>query len=289
MIPSTHCCDEVGLIFLWKSSVGSDRAAPYAGRPQLYMNQLERFSCFIAWRRIGVWATSLSADRGLPIANSRANRVMHYIASIRTPCQTVPRLMPGRFYAFIAAAGLALGGCGLTPVHTVDAPSIPTPLIRKIPLTLGVHYASELRSSVAVIPEGTWLVGAPSIAAFDAALRGLFVDVVAIDKWPSIVEGSEVSGVLVPTLQNQRLTQWHVKTQLVYRIQLFSRTGEVLGDWSVSGVASRSQHDLALVQASSLLQDTLRSAAAALIASFFIDPQARSWLEANGVNPDAMR
>lgn len=254
------------------------------------MNQLERFSCFIAWRRIGAWATSLSADRRRPIANGRANRVVHYIASIRTACQKVPRLVPGRFYAFIATAGLALGGCGLSPVHNVDAPSIPTPLVRKIPLTLGVHYPSELRSSGVVVQgEEKWLVGAPSIAAFDAALRGLFVDVAPIDKWPSIVEGSELSGVLVPTLQSQSLTQWHVKTQLVYRIQLFSRTGEVLGDWSVSGVASRSQHDRTLVQPSSLLQDTLRSAAAALIASFFIDPQARSWLEANGVNPDAMR
>ena len=253
------------------------------------MNQPESFSYFIAWCRIGAPARSLSADRRLRIGNGRAKRVMHCIASIRTLCQTVHRLVPGLFYAFNAAAGLALGGCGLAPVHAVDAPSIPTPLVRKIPLTLGVHYTSELRSSVVLIPEGTLLVGAPSIATFDAALRGLFVDVVAIDKWPSTAGALGVSGVLVPTLQSQSLAQWHVKTQLLYRIQLFSRTGEVLGDWSVNGVASRNQNDRALVRATSLLQDALRSASAALIASFFIDPQARSWLEANGVNPDAMR
>ena len=200
-----------------------------------------------------------------------------------------------------AVAGVILlaAGCAQPYVRRVEPPLIPAPLVKRIPLTLGVHYTSEFRSarpiSTVYIPqvgalEEMWLIGEPSVVVFDAALRGMFENVVEVKQWPLTDGPLQVAGVLIPSIPRSAVQVGpdpNIQYRVRYRLELCSKSGENLGAWEVVGVSGLSE--VQLVRGSTIVRDAMRSAAAALVVSFFRDPQARAWLEANGVRPDALR
>lgn len=202
--------------------------------------------------------------------------------------------MRSRLCALVSVILLG-AGCAQPYVRQVDAPVIPAPLVQRIPLAIGVHYTSGFRvarprSSMYVESLGAveeiWLLGEPSVALFDAALRGLFDDVVEVAQWPPKDRAPEVAGVLVPSVPTQGVDVGIEQYRVHYRLELYSKHGEPLCAWEVVGVSGSSG---GFVLGKTLVRDAMRSAAAGVVVSFFRQSEARAWLEANGVFPDTLR
>jgi hypothetical protein len=204
--------------------------------------------------------------------------------------------MRSRLCALVSVILLG-AGCAQPYVRQVDAPVIPAPLVQRIPLAIGVHYTSEFRAarprSSMYVPsqrsvEEIWLLGEPSVTLFDAALRGLFDDVVEVAQWPPKDRAPAVAGVLVPSVPTQGVDVGIEQTRVRYRLELYSKHGEPLCAWEVVGV-SGSSGGFVLVLGKTLVRDAMRSAAAGVMVSFFRQSEARAWLEVNGVLPDTLR
>ncbi|MCK7491530.1 MAG: hypothetical protein MZW92_07395 [Comamonadaceae bacterium] len=134
------------------------------------------------------------------------------------------------------------------------------------------------------------MVGEPSVAVVDAVLRGMFEKVVEVKQWPPSDDRPQVAGVLVlkvPAVSLPGVVFAHAgRAYIGYRLELFLASGESLGAWDVVGGASS---ESLFIAAETIMCDAMRSAAAGVVASFFRDPQARAWLEANGVVPERLR
>lgn len=207
-------------------------------------------------------------------------------------------MMPPRLFAALGAALVAVG-CAGPYVRQVETPAIPAPLMMRIPLAVGVHYTPEFRaaqpSTSAYLQgggsiENIWVVGEPSVAVFDTVLRGMFEKVVEVKQWPPADNRPEVAGVLVLNVPAVALPSTVYlpagRAYIGYRVELFLASGEFLGAWDIIGFAAS---ESLFVLGKTMVRDAMRSAAAAMVVSFFRDPQARAWLEANGVVPERLR
>lgn len=197
--------------------------------------------------------------------------------------------------------GLAMFVSGCTSfVHGVTTPTIPVPVVDKIPLTVGVHYTPQFRDAQPAARRfvagseivDVYLLGAPSVAVFNAALRQVFESVIEVKSWPPSDEPLKVAGVLIPTIPPNAVTVYlgGTRTAVEYRIGLYSSAGEEIGSWRVVGISGGLAEEMPAITIIPVwVSEALRSAAAGVVASFFREPQARAWLEANGVQPDALR
>jgi hypothetical protein len=185
-------------------------------------------------------------------------------------------------------------------VHGVAAPTIPVPVVQKIPLTVGVHYTPQFRDAQPASRrfvagseiKDVYQLGAPSVAVFDAALRHVFETVIEVKSWPPGDEPLKVAGVLIPSIPPNGVTVYLGQPRIAveYRVGLFSSSGGEIGSWRVVGIAGGPAAEMpALATLPVVVSEALRSAAAGVVASFFREPQARAWLEANGVRPDELR
>ncbi len=197
--------------------------------------------------------------------------------------------------------GLTMLVTGCTSfVHGVTTPTLPVPVVQTIPLTVGVHYTPQFRDAQPAARRfvagseivDVYQLGAPSVAVFDAALRQVFENVIEVTSWPPSDEPLKVAGVLIPAIPPNGVTVYLGQPRIAveYRIGLYSGSGGEIGSWRVVGISGGFAGEMpALTTIPVWVSEALRSAAAGVVASFFREPQARAWLEANGVHPDALR
>jgi hypothetical protein len=203
-----------------------------------------------------------------------------------------------RRLAAVASVIVVVAGCAQPYVRKVEVPVIPTPLVQKVPLSIGVHYTSEFRTARPVstvnVPQAgpvheMWLIGEPSVALFNSTLRSLFEEVIEVEQWPPAKEAPPVAGVLLPSVPAWGVIVSSSQYKVSYRLELYSTHSERLCTWDIVGVSGISTGELVFVLGKTMVRDAMRSAAARVVASFFSQPEARTWLEANGVHPDTLR
>jgi hypothetical protein len=186
-----------------------------------------------------------------------------------------------------AAAGLALllasllAACKPTQFEA-NSENIPTPLIDRIPVVVGVHIPAEFREKVYTEKRSgasySISLGKAQSDGFLRMMQAMFTRVVVLDS-PAAAAATdpEIRGVLQPVLEDYAfVTPTDSGTQsyaasLKYTVRLYSPKGELSDSWTFTGYGSRPSSmfpgggDDALKAATAL---AMRDAAAKLVAEF---------------------
>ncbi|MCY4427877.1 MAG: hypothetical protein OXC05_12725 [Halieaceae bacterium] len=158
-------------------------------------------------------------------------------------------------------ASVLLAACGANEV--VVQGQFPSPVLEKVPVTLGVHYSEEFRGheffdQASARGESDWMVrtGDAQVRMYDALLGGMFERVVHLDElpWAEPVEAAaetvaetgvqtgaaSLDAILVPHVDElQYAIPLHTKINVFevwmrYRYELYSPEGEILADWTMT-------------------------------------------------------
>jgi len=184
--------------------------------------------------------------------------------------------------ACVLAAGVLVTACAVS--RQAEKPQLPAPVVEPIPLTVGVHYTLGFRMARPISGFTLWKIGDASVALFDAALGNVFAEVVPVDPWPAGARGLAVAGVIVPEVIGVA-SGWD-NIRIRYGIDVYSTQGKRIAGWEVEGRwANTPGANPQIFGDPAFLREAMRAAGAALVASFYGNPHARSWLEANGVSP----
>lgn len=139
-----------------------------------------------------------------------------------------------------------LAGCG--PAEVVVQGKFPTPLMQKLPLTLGVWYDEdfahhEFFEEAKTKAESSWIVrtGEAQVQMWDTLLDGMFTRVVHMNGRPGPGQmNPTVDAVLIPAvdeLQYAIPTQTNIKVYEIwmrYRLSLVTTGGKPITDWTMA-------------------------------------------------------
>lgn len=185
--------------------------------------------------------------------------------------------MERRASRWAAALPLALlAACGTTQFET--KPSIPAPLVEKIPVVVGVHIPAEFREAVHHEKRNganfAISLGAGQASGFERLLEAMFIRTVSV---PAADAGArtdpEIRGVLEPVLEEFAfITPADAGSNLYavslkYRINGYTPTGELVDSWRFTGYGSQAAGSLGTKGKEALQQATalaIRDAAAKL-------------------------
>lgn len=191
-----------------------------------------------------------------------------------------------------ACACILLSSCAANTINITG--SYPSPLVRKIPITVGVYYPEELRNfSFTEIDDYTgddqYIVnsGASQIALFNTVLPALFQNVVMLDSLENRPAG--VDAVFVPAIEEFQLGL-PAKTKLKvyevwvkYNMRLENPEGEYIADWVMTAYGKSPTESFQSVDAG--VQDAtvvaLRDLAASFTLGFSGIPEVNEWLTQN--------
>ncbi len=172
--------------------------------------------------------------------------------------------------------------------------SYPSPLVRKIPITVGVYYPDELRNfSFTEIDDYTgddqYIVnsGATQVELFNTVLPALFENVVMLDSLDTRPTG--VDAVFVPAIEEFQLGL-PAKTKLKvyevwvkYNMRLEKPEGGYIADWVMTAYGKSPTESFQSVDAG--VQDAtivaLRDLAASFTLGFSGIPEVNEWLTQN--------
>jgi hypothetical protein len=152
-----------------------------------------------------------------------------------------------------ALAVLAFGAVGCGPTRFETTAEVPTPLIEKIPVTIGVHLPLEFREQVyeekrARGGGGEYSIGLGKAQStgFMRVIEAMFERVVPVPS-PAAAARTDagIRGVLVPTLDDFAFITPIDSgapisaASLKYTIRLYSPTGELAESWTFTGYGSQ--------------------------------------------------
>ena len=190
-----------------------------------------------------------------------------------------------------------LAGCSATTI-VVDG-SYPSPLVRKLPLTIGVYYPEELRNfAYTEIDDNSgkdqYIVqsGTSQLELFNTVLPALFENVVMLDSLDSLNTASSENGidaVFVPEIaefqlglpQKTKLKVYEI--WMKYNMKLSKANGDYIADWVMTAYGKSPQENLQSVdsgvQGAAVV--AMRDLAASLTLGFTTAPEVNDWLKAN--------
>jgi len=180
-----------------------------------------------------------------------------------------------------------------TAVEVDEQTIFPIPLVKKIPLTVGLHLPDALLGFV--LEEDLGDDGSFSIdisdaqpTVFENLFVGMFDDVVIVDDPAVPTDG--VAGTLVPTIAEMQFsTPFQTRTDyfevwIRYQFELFGRDGELLGDWQLTAYGKANTQNYGLNTTSPTLRaaalQACRDAMAFFTIQFTREPVVRNWLTA---------
>lgn len=189
------------------------------------------------------------------------------------------------------AALLVLAGC--SGARVAVPPVLPVPLVDQLPIAIGLHLSEDLLQyshKEELETGGEWQIdlGTAQSTMFDNLLSGMFrqVKVVADPAAP----GGEVSGVLVPTLEEvQFSTPDQTRTDYFevwvrYRFELYDRNGALAGEWPLTAYGKANARHYGMNSREPALQaaavSALRDAMAFFTVQFTTLPPVQAWLAA---------
>lgn len=142
----------------------------------------------------------------------------------------------------IAAFLAAVGGC--SSHVTVNNPTIPDPLVEKIPLSVAVRYPADFEHYVheeQVIGKQKWTIdlGRSNKFLFTNLFRSMFNDLTVVETGEQ-PDDLDVDALIEPSIdafefstpsqsQTQAFAVW-----IRYRIKIFDREGEQFANWPIS-------------------------------------------------------
>jgi hypothetical protein len=195
----------------------------------------------------------------------------------------------------VAVFVLVLNSCG-TRAIVIDT-DFPAPLVKKVPLTIGVIYSDEFKNhrheeDSEVRGERDWIIetGKAQVALFDQLLNGVFEKIIILEQFPSEIP-PDVDAVFSPLVEDlqiavPKITKINVfEVWIRYNLRMFTPEGEVIADWIMSAYGKTPTRFLKS-QAQAVEQATkvaLRDGGANFIIGFNKVPEVRRWLEGQDV------
>ncbi|HEY0961833.1 MAG TPA: hypothetical protein VGE69_05700 [Pseudomonadales bacterium] len=215
-------------------------------------------------------------------------RAAHWITR-RLPSAAIGRKLS---LAGTALLGVLLASCAANTINISG--SYPSPLVRKIPITVGVYYPEELRNfSFTEIDDYTgddqYIVnsGETQIELFNTVLPALFENVVMLDSLEN--RSPELDAVFVPAIEEFQLglpqkTKLKVyEVWVKYNMRLEEPEGEYIADWVMTAYGKSPTESFQSVDAG--VQDAtvvaLRDLAASFTLGFSGIPEVNEWLAEN--------
>ena len=138
----------------------------------------------------------------------------------------------------------ALVGCVSEGVHIISVknPSLPDPVVERLPLTVGVYYDQELRGYEHEKYGGSrwpyvYRLGPASVAMFNDILPKMFKEVVAVGAIPpSPSTRRKILGILAPRIEYvyAQIAGDSLSAQIEFVVMLYSPAGVKLGELGLS-------------------------------------------------------
>lgn len=220
----------------------------------------------------------------VPMVHSVQQRAIHWIRSLAASRKTP--------LALTALLGILLASCAANTINVSG--TYPSPLVRKIPITVGVYYPEELRNfSFTEIDDYTgddqYIVnsGATQVELFNTVLPALFENVVYLDSLDE--RPSQLDAVFVPAIEEFQLglpqkTKLKVyEVWVKYNMRLENPDGEYIADWVMTAYGKSPTETFQSVDAG--VQDAtvvaLRDLAASFTLGFSGIPEVNEWLAQN--------
>ena len=187
-----------------------------------------------------------------------------------------------------------LGACTASTI-TISG-SFPSPLVRKLPLTVGVYYPDELKNySFIEFDDNTgkdqYIIqsGTSQVEVFNTLLPALFQNVVMLDSLDNVQSNTSLDAVFVPAIEEFQLglpakTRLNVyEIWVKYNMRLSNANGEYIADWVMTAYGKAPEETFQSVDSG--VQDAATVAMRDLAASFTIGfsgiPEVNEWLKDN--------
>lgn len=198
-----------------------------------------------------------------------------------------------RFAGAALALALACSLCGCSSTPVVATSKFPQPMVRKVPVTLGLYLDPAFVGYVhhdkpEIGPRQDVNVGPASKALFTEYLAAQFARLVLVDKAPPAAMPAGIEAVLVPQIEEVQIAAPKTKKDefyeawIRYRLHLVSLNGTEITNWELDAYG---KHRGAMIGGSNdawtlAVEDAMRDAAAGM-ALVFRDPAAfRALLQA---------
>lgn len=195
-----------------------------------------------------------------------------------------------------ALAATALGCLAAScSVNTINiSGTYPSPLVRKIPVTVGVYYPEELRNfSFTEIDDYTgedqYIInsGESQVELFNTVLPALFENVVMLDSLDDLPADNQLDAVFVPAIEEFQLglpekTKLKVyEIWVKYNMRLTQTNGDYIADWVMTAYGKSPTESFQSVDAG--VQDAavvaMRDLAASFTLGFSEIPEVNEWLK----------
>jgi hypothetical protein len=187
-----------------------------------------------------------------------------------------------------------LGACSASTI-TISG-NFPSPLVRKLPLTVGVYYPDELKNySFIEFDDNTgkdqYIIqsGTSQVELFNTLLPALFQNVVMLDSLENIQGNTNLDAVFVPAIEEFQLglpakTRLNVyEIWVKYNMRLSNVNGDYIADWVMTAYGKAPEETFQSVDSG--VQDAATVAMRDLAASFTIGfsgiPEVNEWLKDN--------
>ena len=151
-----------------------------------------------------------------------------------------------RLFSFLFFFTL-LSAC--VPSDIVIEGSLPVPMVKKIPVRIGVHYPDAFANFVHTETSkeiGAWQIdfGEQNVGFFRALFGSMFTEVVILEKWDSDITGvsnENTQAVLVPQIKKYGFLTPFVSglgfysASIEYELTLYDSRGATIFNWAVVG------------------------------------------------------
>ncbi len=191
----------------------------------------------------------------------------------------------------LGVVGCLLASCAANTI-TISG-TYPSPLVRKLPITVGVYYSEELRNFSFIeiddyTGEDQYIIssGASQIELFNTVLPALFEHVVLLDSLENL-NASNLDAVFVPAIEEFQLglpdkTKLKVyEIWVKYNMRLENPNGDYIADWVMTAYGKSPTETFQSVDEG--VQDAavvaLRDLAASLTLGFAVIPEVNEWLK----------
>jgi hypothetical protein len=174
--------------------------------------------------------------------------------------------------------------------------TFPSPLVRKLPLTVGVYYPDELKNySFIEFDDNTgkdqYIIqsGTSQVELFNTLLPALFQNVVMLESLDNVQNNTSLDAVFVPAIEEFQLglpakTRLNVyEIWVKYNMRLSNANGDYIADWVMTAYGKAPEETFQSVDSG--VQDAAIVAMRDLAASFTIGfsgiPEVNEWLKDN--------
>ena len=143
-----------------------------------------------------------------------------------------------------------LTGCSSSLKFQVKS-DIPTPLVSKIPLVIGVYYTDKFKNysyHENSAERKNWDIesGPSQVAMFDQVLPSMFKQVKHINSLPLTGDEAGIQAVLIPSIEEMQFSlpaETHLdmyEVWIKYKLRLQDAKGNVIAEWSVTAYGKSS-------------------------------------------------